>query len=185
MDFYRVFNWNPAATTPDRNGHPLYVWPDQGAGRVDDPYHDYLVLYVGSSPECAIAEALGRFRRWTPAVLAPPPGASPGVVKALAHYSGTPITLDLDDPTTLADLGLRPSQVIDRDRAATQQWARRIYDTHDHDGVSWWSFYGAQWSSFGLWDWSSLSEAEAPVPLALTDHAVRSAASMIARPIEP
>jgi hypothetical protein len=28
------------------NGHPLYIWPRQGAGRVDDPDREYTVLYV-------------------------------------------------------------------------------------------------------------------------------------------
>ena len=69
MQFWRVFNWNPEARTPQKNGHPLYVWPYQGNGRVDDPEHDYLVLYVADSPEGAAAEAFGHYVRWTPAVL--------------------------------------------------------------------------------------------------------------------
>lgn len=184
MDFFRVLNWDPSAADAAQNGNPLYVWPRQGGGRVDDPAHEYLVLYVGSTAEAAIAEAFGRFPRWKPAVLAPPPGAPAGSRKALAHYVGSPSVLDLDDPFALADLGLRPSQVIARDRDATQQWARAIYDEGKYDGISWWSFYGAQWSSFGLWDWTSLVLAELPEVLDLDHPLLRAAAAVIARPVE-
>ncbi|WP_314195244.1 hypothetical protein [uncultured Arthrobacter sp.] len=47
MEFWRVLNWHPDAQDPSQNGHPLYTWPRQGAGRVDDPDREYLVLYVG------------------------------------------------------------------------------------------------------------------------------------------
>ena len=86
MEFYRVLNWNPSATDPTENGHPLFVWPDRGHGRMDDPAAEYLVLYVGSHPEAAVAEALGRFPVWGPGVL------------------------DLDDPRVLLDLGLPPAR---------------------------------------------------------------------------
>ena len=82
---------------------------------MDDPVAEYLVLYVGSHPEAAVAEALGRFPVWTSGVLDVPRAAPAGSRKALVRYTGIPKALDLDDPRVLLDLGLRPSQVITRD----------------------------------------------------------------------
>ncbi|MCC9145203.1 MULTISPECIES: RES family NAD+ phosphorylase [unclassified Arthrobacter] len=185
MEFYRVLNWDPSATDASENGHPLFVWPDQGNGRVDDPTRDYLVLYVGSHPEAAVAEALGRFPIWKPAVLDVPRAAPAGSRKALVKYVGTPRLLDLDDPGVLLDLGLRPSQIVTREYAVTQQWSRTIFETNQHDGVSWWSFYGSQWASIGLWDWTSLSVEGDPEILTLDHPAVEAAAAEIVRTIPP
>lgn len=181
VDFWRVINWHPDATAPTDNGHPLFVWPHQGKGRVDDPDGDYNVLYVGDSPKGAIAETFGRYSEWTKAMLAAPPSAPKGTVKALVRYQGDPAVLDLDDPDELTRLGLRPSGVVSRRRAETQQWARAIYDSNDHDGVSWWSYYEPMWASFGLWNYSNLSVAEDPVPLGLSHPDVQEAADIIRR----
>lgn len=181
MEFFRVHNWNPSAATPADNGHPLYLWPKQGAGRVDDPEHEYLVLYVSSKPAGAIAEAFGRFPEWTRDILEPPPGSSPGTRKALVRYGGEPAITDLDDPQVLLELGLRPSQVIARDYTTTQAWSRAIHNDGGSDGISWWSFYGAQWDSIGLWDRSSLEVAGEPEELTLDHPAVTEAAAAISR----
>lgn len=181
MEFWRVLNWNPGARTPEDNGHPLFVWPRQGAGRVDDPDHDYVVLYVGDTPEGAVAEAFGSFASWTEDILAPPPAAPPGTLRALARYTGEPAVLDLDDPYALQEWSLRPSSVVARDRASTQQWARAMYDTDQYAGVSWWSFYEPRWASFGLWDITGLTLAEPPEPLTLDHESVQDAAALIKR----
>ena len=179
---YRVCVVHPDARKPTDNGHPLYVWPRQGAGRVDDPAGDYRVLYVAGSAEAAVAEALGRFPRWTPPVLAPPPAAPPGSVLALAAYAGEPVVCDLDDARRLTSLRLRPSRVVTRDRAVTQAWARRVHDAGQWHGVSWWSAYDADWTSVGLWDRSALAVADV-TPLALDHPAVVAASDRILRPI--
>lgn len=181
MEFWRVFNWHPGATGPKENGHPLHVWPRQGDGRVDDPDRDYLVLYVGDSPEGAVAEAFGKYPSWTSAILDPPPGTPPGTVKALARYTGSPALLDLDDPNILQDWALRPSGVVSRDRDSTQEWARRMYDAGGHAGVSWWSFYEPRWASTGLWDVSMLRVDGTPEKLTLDHPAVQDAAGLIKR----
>lgn len=183
MDFWRVMNWHPDAKDPSRNGHPLYIWPRQGAGRVDDPDHEYLVLYVGDSAEGAVAEAFGSYPRWTEAILDPPPAAPAGTQKALVKYSGDLAILDLDDPEVLQEWSLRPSSVVSRDRASTQQWSRSMYDTGDYAGVSWWSFYEPRWASFGLWDVSGLTVAGDPEPLTMDHDAVQDAAALIRRVI--
>lgn len=181
MDFWRVLNWHPSASDPSVNGHPLYIWPRQGAGRVDDPDRGYKVLYVGDSPEGAVAEAFGRYSTWTPDILAPPPGTPYGARKALVRYTGDPAILDLDDPEVLQEWSLRPSGVVSRDRDSTQQWARSVHDTGRFDGLSWWSFYEPRWASIGLWKNSGLTVAGTPEPLTIDHDAVQEAASMIRR----
>lgn len=181
MELWRALNWHPDAARPGDNGHPLFVWPRQGAGRIDDPDHQYLVLYAGDSAAGAVAEALGRYPTWTADVLVPPPNNPAGTVKALVKYEWDPAILDLDDPGTLQDWALRPSSVVSRDRAATQQWARSMHDTGDHAGLSWWSYYEPQWTSYGLWDRSGLSVVGEPEVLLLSHPAVQEAASVIRR----
>lgn len=148
---------------------------------MDDPDGDYRVLYVGDTAQGAIAEAFGQFSRWTAPILAVPPSAPAGTVKALVRYQGDPAVLDLDDPYELQDLGLRPSSVVSRQRPVTQQWARAIYDRGGHDGISWWSYYEPMWASFGLWEYSGLLVADDPVPLSLTHPDVLEAAGVIKR----
>ncbi|MET4144337.1 RES domain-containing protein [Arthrobacter sp. UYCo732] len=183
MEFWRVLNWHPGSVGAAENGHPLYIWPRQGAGRVDDPDHDYLVLYVGDSAEGAVAEAFGNYSLWTADILAPPPAAPAGTVKALVKYTGEPSVLDLDDPSVLQEWALRPSSVVSRDRPSTQQWARSMFETGDYAGVSWWSFYEPRWASFGLWDVSGLTVDGPPEPLTLGHPAVLEASTMIRRSI--
>ena len=183
MDFWRVLNWHPSASDPSSNGHPLYIWPRQGAGRVDDPDREYKVLYVGDSPEGAVAEAFGRYLTWTPDILAPPPGTPYGTRKALVRYTGDPAILDLDDPQVLLDWSLRPSSVVSRDRDSTQQWARAIYDTGTVEGLSWWSFYEPRWASIGLWDVKGLQVAGEPEPLTMEHDAIQEAAAIIRKVI--
>nr|WP_218063941.1 RES domain-containing protein [Arthrobacter wenxiniae] len=159
----------------------MYVWPRQGAGRVDDPDLQYKVLYVGDSAEGAAAEAFGRYPIWTADIFAPPPSAPRGTLKALAKYEANPAILDLDDPGALQEWSLRPSSVVSRDRPSTQQWARAMYDTGGYAGVSWWSYYEPSWASYGLWDISGLTVAGTPEILTLSHPAVQDAAALIRR----
>lgn len=180
-----MFLWSAGETDPLRNGHPLFVWPRQGAGRVDDRAGEYLVLYAGDSPEGAVAEALGNYARWTTLVLDPPPAAPPGSVLALARCRGELSVRDLDDPHVLVDLGLRPSAVVTRERAVTQGWARSIFDSGGHAGVSWWSYRDPRWRSYGIWDRSELSVVDEPEPLAIDHPALLRASEIISRVIAP
>jgi hypothetical protein len=184
VDLWRVCVWSSAQGDPARNGHPLYVWPNQGAGRVDDPAGEYLVLYAGDSAAGAVAEHLGNYARWTPAVLEPPPSAPPGSVLALARIAGDPQVLDLDDPYVLVEQGLRPSSVVSRDRTVTQRWARALFDSGEHAGVTWWSYRDPRWASYGLWDHMGLTLADDPEPLTLSHPAVVEASQVTSRVIE-
>ncbi|WP_427131138.1 RES domain-containing protein [Pseudarthrobacter sp. S9] len=183
MDLWRVLNWSPSAASSADNGHPLFVWPDQGAGRVDDPDGDYLVLYLGDSPEGAIAEALGSFPTWSQAILDCPPAAPADSVKALVQNNCELDILDLDDPYELVQRGMRPSQVVTRSRTVTQVWARGIYESGDYAGVSWWPYYNPDWASLGLWALSGLSVVREPEVLSLDHPALRDAAYFIKRTV--
>lgn len=185
MDLWRVCVWQPGQTDPSRNGHPAYVWPRQGHGRVDDPRGEYLVLYLGDSAAGAVAEYLGNYARWTPAVLEPPPAAPPESRLGLARFRFTDDALDLDDPEILSEWALRPSSVVTRDRDVTQRWARAIYDTGEHAGVSWWSYRDPRWASLGLWDRTGLEVSDEVDELTLDHPAVLEASEVISRVIQP
>jgi hypothetical protein len=100
--------------------------------------------------------------------------------------------LNLDDPTVLHTLGLRPSQVVIRDPAVTQPLALRLFRTLNSDGVrqwdglSWWSFQRPHWTNVAIW-----APPSSPCPLTLLtiehlalDHpAVAEASLALARPI--
>lgn len=151
MRVYRVLPWLESARLGEA-GHPLYVSPRQVAGRLDNPDH-YRVLYLAEDPVAAVAEAFGSFELWTPAMLSGPP-ALPGSVQALATYECPDelSLLNLDDANALLEWGLRPSEVVTRDRAATRAWALRVYESRRFAGVRWWSYYNPDWGVMGIWD---------------------------------
>jgi hypothetical protein len=162
-------------------GSALYI-PPQGGGRIDNPVM-YSVLYMSDHAAGAVAEAFGRFPEWSLALLEGSPSL-PGSVRALARYhlpDDTPVC-NLDDPDQLLALGLRPSDVVNRDYEKSRQWARRIYEQRKWSGVRWWSYYNPAWSSFGLWDTGRL-KIEDVVPLRLDHPAFIEAAKVIVRRI--
>jgi hypothetical protein len=139
-------------------GHPLFVPASTGVGRVDNP-GQYDVLYLGDSAAGAMAEAFGWAQTWNASLFRGIP-AMTGSVRALATYELDDVdaaVCDLDDARRLVDLGLRPSQVVTRDRVVTQRWSADIYASARFAGVRWWSYYDPRWGSYGLWDVSSLS----------------------------
>jgi hypothetical protein len=186
--YYRVGIYAEAAESPEDNGHPLFRWPHQGGGRIDDPMKDYLVLYLADTPEAAVAEVFGRYPEWRSAIFDVPPGAPQKARRALFTYRGDPSICDLDDSRRLVECGLRPSRVVTRDRTVTQEWARAIYERETPDGerefsgLSWWSYYNPDWSSIGLWDIDLIVE-EAEV-LTLDSLIVQETAFEIARMVQ-
>jgi hypothetical protein len=146
---YRVFPWLEDADE-GKPGNPLYVAAPQGRGRVDNPDR-YLTLYASDEAPGAIAEAFGNNSTWTPDLLDGPPSL-PGSRRALAVFdSDATRIVDLDDAQALLDRKLRPSRVVTRDRDTTQRWALRIFNERRWSGVRWWSYYNADWGSFGIW----------------------------------
>lgn len=180
MQLFRVLPWLPAAPSGEP-GHPLYVHPHQGAGRLDNPAH-YRVLYVSDAAEGAVAESFGPHAVWTDALLAGRP-ALRGSRTALATFElRTPRVLDLDDAHALVERALRPSQVVLRDRAVTQAWALAAFTERTWRGIRWWSYYDPRWGSHGLWDLRGLRLVNVE-PLRWDHPAVIAAQHVLLRPI--
>lgn len=179
-ELYRVFPWVREAG-PHEPGGALYI-PAQGGGRLDNP-DLYSVFYAGSAEPGAVAEAFGRFPEWSPAILGGSPALA-GSVRAVGRYhlDERARICDLDDPSQLAALGLRPSDAVSRDYSLTRAWARGMSLNGSWSGIRWWSFYDPRWASFGIWDGGRLS-VQSVRPLQLDDPAVVEAARVICRRI--
>lgn len=177
---YRVFPYLATAAL-DEPGGPVHI-PPQGGGRIDNP-GIYSILYSSDAPAGAIAEAFGRFAEWNGAILEGSPSL-PGSARAIArfHLPDDALVCNLDDPSLLQALGLRPSDVVSRDYTRCRAWARRIHEQGRWFGVRWWSYYDSQWASFGLWNFSRLRLEEVHV-LRLDEPAFLDASRTIARRI--
>jgi len=154
MLVYRVFPHLLQARYTEP-GHPLHLHA-QGTGRLDNPGH-YRIWYLALEPAGAVAEVFGDRDIWDSAMFEYKPIV--GSRYALATYflaDDTPL-LDLDDPRNLLTRGLRPTQVIERNRAATQSWALNVFNERNDSGariwqgVRWWSYYRPQWRIIGYW----------------------------------
>jgi hypothetical protein len=146
---YRVFPYLSGASA-GQPGHPLYVHPTQGTGRFDNPSH-YLAWYIAAEAVSAVGESFAHLSTWRDEMFEFP--HIPGSRKALGIYD-LPDDLpyvDLDDPQRLVDLGVRPTQVIERNRPYTQSLALRIYEEGKYNGIRWWSIHRPQWRLYCLW----------------------------------
>lgn len=155
MLVYRVFPYL-ASAGPDEPGDPGYLHTGQGKGRLDNPDR-YRCWYVALDASGAVGEVFADLLKWREEMFPFP--AIAGARRALGVYEipdDTPL-LDLDDARNLLDRGLRPTQVIERNRPATQAWALRAFEEADRDGtpkwsgVRWWSFHRPQWRVLGVW----------------------------------
>lgn len=181
MRLYRVFPWLTTAREGEP-GHALYVPEPSGAGRVDNPTR-YRVLYLSDSPAGAVAEAFGTLKLWTAQMFVRPD--LPGSMRAVAAYEvADDVTIfDLDDAASLGSLGLRPSQVVTRERPVTQKWALTIYEQGKWAGVRWWSYYDPTWYSYAVWDLPALTlDPGAVQPLSIDASPVVEAAEVLGRP---
>ncbi|HST46219.1 RES family NAD+ phosphorylase [Jatrophihabitans sp.] len=184
VTFYRVLPYLDTARAGEP-GHPLYLSSARGSNRVDNPGH-YQVLYLADAPAGALAEAFGSFSRWNRGLFRGTPSLSRSV-RALVTYEldeGAAIC-DLDDAYTLVELGLRPSEVVTRNRAVTQSWALKLYEAGRYAGVRWWSYYDPRWGSIGLWDSRLLTVVEVAVLDDLMHPAMVEAAAVLCRILEP
>lgn len=137
------------------------------------------MLYAGDTPEGAVAEAFGNLAIWSESMFAGPPSLS-GSERALVQYATEARIINLDDARALLERRLRPSRVVTRSREETQAWALRIYQEKAWMGVSWWSFYDADWSSFGIWDRTDLN-VDGIELLRQDDRAVQGASRVLKR----
>lgn len=191
MIVYRVFACDPKAAA-GQSGHPDYLYRPQGRGRVDNPGL-YDAWYFATAPEAAIGEVRGDIPIWSDEMFQTP--YLPGGRLALGEFQlpdDLPI-LDLDDAQALLDHGLRPTQVIARNRPVTQAWAARIFAERNSAGsrrwagIRWWSFQRPHWTVLALWVGRGESvrhEFQRATPLRVTDPAVQDAAASLGRPIE-
>jgi RES domain-containing protein len=147
---YRVFPYLSSAAA-NHPGHPLYVHPAQGSGRFDNPSL-YLAWYLTAEASSAVGESFADISVWSEHMFEFP--HIPSSRRALGIYElpdGLPY-VDLDDPQRLLELGIRPSQVVERNRPFTQALAARIYSMGDYNGIRWWSFHRPQWRVYCLWE---------------------------------
>lgn len=187
MQVYRVFPFDPDATA-GQPGHPDHVhWPAQGRNRLDNPGH-YATWYYGATPEVAIGESFGNLARWSEEMFEMP--AVGRRVLGVYEIADDPAVVDLDDANNLLAWNLRPTQVISRNRPATQAWALRIFqDTDRHgsrrwDGVRWWSYHRPHWTVVALWYAEGTAPAHrfvAAEELTPTHRAVESARATLGR----
>jgi hypothetical protein len=152
---YRVFPYDPTAGT-QQPGHAEFSHrPNQGKGRLDNPRY-YDTWYFTLTPEAAVGEVFGNLTVWGDDMFQIP--SLPNALRSLGvlQLPDDLAILDLDDAKALLDRGLRPTQVISRNRSATQRWALDISDEAAGsgeprwDGVRWWSFHRPHWTIFGM-----------------------------------
>jgi hypothetical protein len=180
VKFYRVFPYRKDAAPTERGG-ALFVPPSAGIGRLDNR-DVYNVLYLAQDfAEAAVAEIFGRLAVWRSASFH---HADLELPYGLATYEASddlPL-FDLDDVSALARLGVtHASDVLTRDRAKTQAWAKKIYDMRAYAGIRWWSYYKPEWKVLGLWDIGSVQHVPPVEVLTTASPPVLSAAREIVR----
>ena len=157
MLVYRIFAYDSAAA-PGNPGHPEYLHlPAQGKGRIDNRAH-YAVWYFARETSGAVGEVFGNEDEWNDGMFDVP--FLPGGKKALGTYQlpDDIAVLNLDHAFALHERGLRPTQIVERNRPATQRWALNVYEERNDlgdrtwSGVEWWSFQRPHWRVMGLWD---------------------------------
>lgn len=181
MQLHRIFPHRKGARR-SQPGHGLYLHPDQGTGRWDNP-DLYLAAYLATTSEGAVGETFAHVPAWSAAMLPFP--TVPGAVRALGTYrldeEAHPL-LDLDDARALLDRGIRPSRVVWRNRPATQALTTTIHAEGRWAGITWWSMHRPQWPLVCLWDTSALVLEEVQP---LVGHpAVAEAADRLAKPVD-
>jgi hypothetical protein len=138
---------------PEEPGHPLYVArARQGAGRFDNPAH-YAALYASQQPEGAVGEILGNHTQVREAMFVWQ--GRPDLRRHLVTLEVDDVRLlDLDDAATLVEVGLRPSDVVRRNRETTRRLGLRRYLERERTGESglrWWSYHHPDWTPVMLW----------------------------------
>lgn len=165
-------------------GSPTYLHKPQGRGRLDNPDH-YDIWYLALEASGAIGESFGDLPEWNDNMF-----AFPGLLgsrRALGTYqlSDDVPVLELDDAKALLERGLRPTQVIERNRPATQRWARAVFDERSDQGarlwagVRWWSYHRPSWRILGVW--GATPKCVDVADLATTHPAVQDAAALLSK----
>lgn len=188
MLLYRVFPHDPAAAS-GASGHATYLHKPQGGSRWDNPAL-YDAWYLSQAAEGAAGETFGNLASWSADMLEHPSGLH----RALATFSVVDdlSIFDFDDATNLKRLGMRPTQVVIRNKSFTQAKAADLFAETESDGsrrwagVSWWSYHRPSWRNVMLW---GTSTEPAPLtlhsvdPLALTSTPIVEAARALNKPL--
>lgn len=180
MRFYRVFPYD--ATAPDNApGGALFV-PPGGMNRIDNPSL-YRVFYAAEEPEAAVGESFGRLPIWRTETFI----HASGNPYAIATYEIDDLVLfDLDDVSMLQSIGIvHPTDVVTRDRARTQAWAKDIFLRGGFGGARWWSFYHPSWYVVGIWQHNRLRLIGRPQVITSVSAEVTDAVAGITRQIIP
>ena len=186
MLLYRVVPFAKDAV-PYAPGHPTYRPKSTGLSRLDNP-NDYDTWYFSMEESGAIGESFGNLSIWSDAMFEIP--QFPDRRRCLATYvfdDSTPI-LDLDDAKELLRRGLKPSEVVQKIRPATQDWARDIFiERNDFGqrkwaGVRFWSYHCPDWRIVGYWDEAEPKDYSVE-PLSCQHHAVKDAARTLGKEI--
>ena len=152
MILWRLLPWQPSVLPTDPCGALWFPRELQGAGRHDNP-DLYGCLYAGESPVSVLAEALAPFRgahALTSGMLVR--GGVPLSLAQLELHDGARL-IDLDDPPSLLEAELRPSEVATSIRTTTQSHALRLFNAHPElVGLRWWSTIEASLINLTLFD---------------------------------
>ncbi len=180
MILWRLLPWQPAASLSAPGGALWFPRQMQGAGRHDNPDR-YGCLYLSESPVSVLVEALAPFRgahRLTRDML-----IRAGVPLALAQLRlrDSATLIDLDDPSVLVDISLRPSTVATRRRRVTQSYALRLFEADPAiRGLRWWSTIESSFIHVTLFDRAAENlEVVEVVSVTLEDPFVREAAEVL------
>lgn len=146
---WRVFPWDPAAAEGDPFS-AAFVPGGQGYGRFDLPGDPRGVLYLAETPEHAVAEKIQDLRNQE---------LEDGDLFEGGHrYARVQVMVseevwggivDLCDPVTLAERGIRPDEIAARDRRTTQRIARTLREA-GATGLRWWSVFFGEWHNVVL-----------------------------------
>ena len=180
MRLWRTVPLDRRAAAREPGGALWFPREQQGFGRHDNP-DLYGCLYVAEEAVSAVAEPLAAFR-----------GTGALSASMLTHL-GRPLALaelelpddavvvNLDDPTVLASVGLRPSRVATRARTVTQGIAADLYRADaDAVGLRWWSTIESSWINWTLFDRAVGALTLTQVAeLRLDDAVVRDAAGLL------
>jgi len=180
MTIWRLLPWVRGAPHSGPGGALWFPRELQGAGRHDNPAQ-YGCMYAAKQPVSAVAETLAPFRgAGTLAASMLLRGGQQLVLVELALDDRCEL-VDLDDPSALAQIGLRPSQIATNMRAVTQAWAQRIFDERRKAaGLIWWSTLEASLMNVTVYDRAAprLRFVDA-TPLTLSHPAVGEAADLL------
>jgi hypothetical protein len=176
---FRCFAWDRSVSSRARGGALWFPRMLQGEGRHDEPTL-YGCLYVSLEPVSAVVELLAGL---TGTSIEPSDllrHGHPLALAALELDDGAEL-LDLDDPSVLAQEGLRPSRVATNDRPTTQGQASELFQRHGEVvGLRWWSTFESLWANITLFDRAETALGVSDVqPLEVEDDVVGEAAAFL------